>query len=1119
MKLTSILLLFCALHVSAAGYSQQISISKNETNLEEVFGEIKKQSGYLVFYSGQVNPAAHQLDVQFNNLPLREALDKCLQNQGLSYTIVNKTIVVKTNGQPARRLSAPAQMQLKGTVVDAQTQEPMIAVSIYLKNNRNRATQSDANGNFSITASTGEILVFSFIGYETQEITVDKDETLSIFLNPTVHQIQDVVITGYQQINRETYTGNVVTIQGEELKRMNPQSILESVQSFDPSFKMLDNNLLGSDPNSMPRINVRGATALPSISDTDNLLDRNNLSSNYNLPAFILDGFEVSLQKVTDLDINRIESVTLLKDAAATAVYGSRAANGVMVITTKAPIAGKLQLGYNYEFIFTGPDISDYNILNAEEKLAYEELAGLYLTGNSTANTQEQLDADYFLRRKNVVSGVNTHWISQPLQNAYGHRHTLFVQGGDETFRYGVDLRYHNAPGVMIGSGRTRYSGGMNFTYNPNRRLLFKNEVTVTQVQGKNSPYGDFSTYVRMNPYFPKTDSAGNLIQEVASWRIDTRASGEDQYKTINVFNPLFESSLSSFDESSYLEILDAFSADYRISDDFRLRGLVSLNKTTEQSDRFISPLSSEYFNYESSELNNRGYYRYGGANRLTIDGNVTLGYNKQINDHFFNLVLGANVLSSRFDFKSFEAQGFSNDRFTNIGFARTYRENTAPGGDVSLTRTAGTFFSGNYALKNRYLLDASFRYEGSSTFGANQRFAPFWALGLGWNIHHEEFLRDSELISQLRLKSSTGILGSVGFPAYLSRSIYQYHTANWYSTGLGATVMGFGNENLRWQKTQTYDVGLDIGFLQDRIVLTPRYYHKLTEGLITDINLAPSTGFTTYKENLGDMANEGFELYLQANLKRTENLNVNITGNLARNRNKLVKISNSLKAFNEKIDEMQTDPENNALAVPLLRYNEGQSINTIYAVRSLGIDPENGKEIFIKKDGSRTYTWDVKDTQPVGDTSPDAEGNLGGNISYKNFMISFNFYYRFGGDLYNQTLVDRVENADPRFNVDRRVLEERWKNPGDQALYKNIADLGSTHASSRFIQKDNLIELQSVYLSYDFNKAFIRKAGLQNLRTSVTMNDLFRSSSIEIERGINYPFARTVTFSLQASF
>ncbi|GAA4311886.1 TonB-dependent receptor [Mucilaginibacter gynuensis] len=1118
MKLTVLLLIIGSLHLSAAVYSQNVTISRHDASLETIFKDIKKQTGYLFFYTSSVNVSTPKQDVELKNVPLTEALNTCLANLKLVYTIVDKTIVIRNRGEGDPQIStADKKIQVSGKVIETENKNPIAGATVSVKNNKAIWAQTNEKGEFKINADVGDVLVISFLGFKPKEITLADGKFLLITLDVSVKVMDEMVITGYQSLKKETYTGNSVTISGDDLRKFNSQNVLKGIQASDPSFRILDNNLAGSNPNMLPNINVRGATTLPSIGD---VVNRNNLASTYNLPTFILDGFEVSLQKVIDLDINRIETVTILKDAAATAVYGSRAANGVMVITTRAPKAGQLQLTYNTELNVSAPDLTDYHVLNAKDKLEYEKLAGLYEYGGISAGSMQDLQNSYYSKLKNVVSGVNTYWLSQPLRNSYGQKHSIYAQGGDTSFRYGIDLRYQTNPGVMKGSDRTRYTGGMSFTYNPSKKLILRNDLSISQVSANNSKYGDFSTYVYMNPYYPITDDNGKLIREIANWVVDTKqnAPGKPQYVNQPVYNPLYESTLGNFDKTSYLELIDAFSVDWTMAPSLRLKGVMSVTKTKTTADKFASPLNNEFFEGPANEIQYRGRYNYASNDLLALDGNVRLIYNKQIGDHSLNFAAGVNVTSDKVDNKSFEARGFTNDRFTNIGFARTYTPGGAPGGNVTLSRLIGSFFSGNYSYKNKYLLDVSYRLDGSSAFGSERRFAPFYSGGLGWNIHREPFMANTS-ISRLKLTATAGLTGSVNFPAYLSKSIYSYQTANWYSTGIGALVNGYGNENLEWQKTIDFDLGLDIGFFKDRLLINPRYYHKLTKGLVTDINLAPSTGFTTYKENLGDMLNEGYELYLTVNAYRSKDWNINLVGNLAHNTNKIVKIANSLKAYNQLIDDLQQNEDNGLASTPLLRYQEGQSYNTIYAVKSLGIDPENGKEIFVKKDGSLTYVYDIKDTQPVGDATPKVAGNFGGNITYKQFQLSFSLYYRLGGQMYNQTLVDRVENANPRFNVDRRALDEKWKKPGDVTFYKNIADQGVTFASSRFVQKENLVELQSVNFSYDLKKDVAKKIGLQSLRPSITLNDVFRTSSIEIERGINYPFARNVTFSLLASF
>lgn len=1121
MKLTAIFMFIGIMHLSAAVYSQNVTISRHNANLKTIFKDIKSQTGYTFFYTEKINTTRQSIDIQLKDASIKEVLDYCLKGLKLNYTIVDKTIVIRqviTEQQPVTGYApAPQTINIKGVVMD-QSGETMVGVNIYLKTGKTLLGSTNEKGEFSVNVQPGDTLVFAFIGYKSREVVVQNSKSLVVKLEVSVGSMSNVVVTGYQTIKKETYTGSAVTVSGDDLKRTNPTNVIKAIASFDPSFRIGDNNLTGSNPNALPNVTVRGSTALPSVDGS--IVDRNNLSSTYNQPAYMLDGFQATLQQIVDLDIDRIASVTILKDAAATAVYGSRAANGVIVITTKAPKTGKLLLTYNAQLNISAPDLSSYHVLNAAQKLQYEKLAGLYTTGATTSTSQDNLDALYNHILENVVSGVNTYWLSQPLRNAYGMKHSLDAQGGDSTFRYDVYGRYQTNPGVMLGSSRNDYGGGMTFYYNPSKKLLFRNDLQINQENSVNSPYGNFSTYVAMNPYYPLTDANGNMLRELANWNVNTGALGPNQYVTENVLNPLYEAHVGNFDKAAYLELIDNLSVDYHITSALRLQGQISLTDHKGTSDRFISPTSDQYYYGPTDQIQNRGSYTYGSDDILQYDGRVQLNYYKQLGDHSVNLALASEVVSNMENIKSFEAVGFSNSTFTNVSFARTYLPNAAPGGDVLTTRTISNFLTGNYSYKNKYLFDATFNLNGSSSFGANKQFAPFWSTGIGWNMHKEDFMKNNfPAISRFKLTATTGLTGSVDFPPYLAKTIYTYQTSNWYSTGVGATVDGYGNENLQWQRTINYDLALELGLFGDRLVINPHYYYKLTKGLLTPINIAPSTGYTTYEDNLGDMRDKGEELYLTWNAYKSSSVNLNIVANFAHNRNAILHISDALKAYNESVDAYQANAANGVQATPLLRYAEGQSIYTIYGVKSEGIDPQTGKEIYVKKDGTLTFNYDVKDTQPIGDAEAKGEGNFGANITYKQFYLGFTFHYQFGGDYYNQTLVDRVENADPRYNVDIRALDQRWEKPGDVALYKNIADLGTTYATSRFVQRNNEVDMQSITLSYDITKKFAKKIGVQAMRLSLVANDLFTASSIQIERGIDYPYARNLTCTLQATF
>jgi len=1019
--------------------------------------------------------------------------------------------VAPVEKKEAEEQQKPVTVTIKGTVTD-DAGVALPGVTVVVKGTSNGVhTSNDGKYELKNVPEDAHIL-FSFIGFKSQEIVLRGQTVLNIRLKTDVQAVKDVVVTGYYEIKKESFTGIATVLTADDVKRVNPQNVLSSLQAYDPSFKLVENNILGSNPNRIPNINVRGTTALPSA-DVSKLTRNSMLTGVTNQPTFILDGYEVNVQTIFDLDPNRIASLTLLKDAAATAIYGSRAANGVVVIRTKTPKEGKLTVNYGYEMTVNAPDLSDYHVLNAADKLEYERLAKLYVSDE--VSTPLDLEMQYYQKKKNVLSGVNTYWLSQPLQVDLGHKHSLYLEGGTPVVKYGIDVRYQTNNGVMKGSYRKRYGLAASLSYNVQNKIQFRNQISISQVDGRESPYREFSNYVRMNPYYPMTDSTGRLMREIDKWSYRTGAAASP--KTDPVLNPLYEATTGSVEKSEYVEFMDAFSGEWTINPALRLRGQISLTKRRSTADKFVSPLSNEYYTVTGDGLKDRGKYTFSDEDFWQADGSLTLSYSKQIRQSFLNFSLATNIQNRSNDRKTFVAQGFSNDRFSQIGFARRYEIDGSPDGEFAQDRLVGSFLYANYSYKNKFLMDGTIRLDGSSKFGTDSRMASFWSYGIGYNVHNEKFI-NRNVISQLTLRATTGITGDVSFPSYLSNTTYQYYSNDWYSTGVGAIFKAYGNSALKWQRTKNYDASVELDLFNGRIYVNPRYYYKLTKDLLADIIVPPSAGFTEYKANLGEMINRGFELTIRSTVLRGKDWSFNMFANLVTNKNKITKISNALKSYNDKVDDKQ-ESDANLNSVPLLRFKEGESLNTIYAVRSLGIDPENGKEIFVKKDGTYTHTYSVKDQVPVGDMTTKVEGTFGAGMYYRNWIAEVRFYGKGGGDLYNQTLVDRVENADPRYNVDQRVLDSRWKNPGDHALYKDIADHGSTRTSSRFVQRDNVIELRSVYLAYNVPSAVARRYKMNNLRCALNLNDVWRTSTIQAERGIDYPFARTFTFSLSTQF
>lgn len=1095
--------------------------------LKEIFGLLENRYKVRINYTGQVigGMQAEPPQDKGTSVSFISYFNQFLQPLGLEAEqagndqyIVFRQLPVHLppagketdNIKPVPLQVQPVVLNIAGIVTD-DGGVPLPGVTVVVKGTQN-GVHTGNDGRYELKGVPENAhVIFSYIGFKAQEILLKGRKVLDVKLLTDVQAVKDVVVTGYYEIKKESFTGVSTVVSGDELKRVNPQNVLSSLQSYDPSFKLVENNLFGSNPNRIPNINVRGATALPAT-DVSKLTRSSILTGSVNQPTFILDGYEVNVQTIFDLDPNRIASMTLLKDAAATAIYGSRAANGVVVIRTKAPKEGKLSLNYTYDMNINAPDLSDYHVLNATEKLEYERLAKLY--ESNEVDDPVTLEMQYYQKKKNVLSGINTYWLSQPLQVELGHKHSIYLEGGTPVIRYGIDARYQTMNGVMKGSSRKRYGLTASLSYNVQNKLQFRNLFSISQVKATESPYREFSNYVRMNPYYPKTDSTGRLLRAVDKWNY--REGANASVGSTTVLNPMYEATIGSFEETDYVEFIDAFSGEWTIIPSLKLRGQISLTKRKSTADKFVSPLSNEFYNVSGDDLKDRGRYTYGDEDFWQADGSVTLSYSKQLRGHFLNMSLVANMQDKKNDSKTFEAKGFTNDRFSQIEFARKYADGS-PSGSFAQERLVGAFLNVNYSYQNRLLMDATVRTDGSSKFGTDSRMATFWAYGIGWNMHNEKFI-SRNVISQLTLRGTTGITGDVSFPAYLSNTTYQYYSDDWYSTGVGSVFIAYGNSALRWQRTRNYDAGFELDLFNGRFYINPKYYYKRTKDLLADIIVPPSAGFTEYKANLGEMVNRGFEINLRSNVLRGKDWSFNVFANVVSNRNRIVKISNALKSYNDKVDDKQeSDPNLNS--VPLLRYQEGQSLYTLYAVKSLGIDPENGKEIFVKKNGTLTHEYSVKDMVPVGDQTTRLEGSFGGSVFYGNWQMEVRFYGKGGGDTYNQTLVDRVENADPRYNVDARVLSSRWKQPGDHVLYKDIADQGSTRTSSRFVQRDNVVELKSVYLAYMVPASVIRRYKMNNLRFSLNMNDVWRTSTIEAERGIDYPFARSFTFSLSTQF
>lgn len=974
-----------------------------------------------------------------------------------------------------------------GTVYD-ENGDPMPLVTVQILG-QTGGFITDSKGHFEFkTKNATERVRVTFMGYKAKAVTLRGGTPLRIDLEPDNQTIESVVVTGFTKKDKKSYTGAQTTIKSEQLLSVGTKNLLQGLEAFVPGLQVVQQNNLGSDPNARPELNLRG---------------RATFSGAANLPLFVVDGAIVDVEYIYDMDMNTIESVTVLKDASASALYGAKAAAGVIVITTKPISEGAIRVNYSGTLRLSMPDLSDYHLLTPQQKLQYEDLAGLYKAGGAAMATSFDNQNSLDLIRDRVVrmiqSGTNTDWLAKPLRTGVSHSHTVSADGGDKYVRYGLSLRYGNETGVMMQSARERLSGTFKLSYNRQGKFFASNTLTVNRSTSQDPSYGSFSNFSKQNPYQSPYDANGELLAKLEH----------------NLDNPLYEASLGSFNRAGSMDFLNTTTAQYWIDRNLRIDGDFSFTTRNNYSRSFKSPLSYTFRN--ETDLTKKGSMTENLGRGLSFLGKLMVSYNRTFFEKLYvTSMAGSSLESTTADNSSYTSLGFYSDVLGHPNFALGYGGSTRPSGSESLATAAGFFFNGNAIYDNRYSVDVVYRYEGSSKFGKNQRFAPFWSLGTAWNIHNEKFFEGNKNIQLLKLRASIGYLGNISFDPYQALTTYTYNNRINYIVGAGSVPLAIGNPELKWERTLSKNVGLDLTLFKNRWDLTFDAYQKTTDNLLLDVSLAPSIGAVTARQNVGEVENNGIEFQTRVVPIQTKDLQWSLSLNYSYNRNKVKKVSDALKALNQK--NLGVDSLNRG-TTPLPLYEEGESLTALKVVPSAGIDPATGKEIFIKRDGSYTFTYDPNDRRVFGDTSPWAYGSLTSYLMYKGFSLNANFGYSLGATVYNATLASRVEGTKKEQNADRRVLESRWKQAGDVTRYRDIASTESPYQTSRFIQKEYYFTLRSLSLAYETEATWVKKLHMRRARVELLANDLFYLSTVKRERGLDYPFARSVEMSLRLSF
>lgn len=1073
-----------------------INLSLKDVSVKDALWEIEKQSKMVFVYNADDLAKAPRITLEVKSKTVRETLDILLKGSGFEYVIQQKTVVIKRKEISTNNV---LKISISGKVVDDRG-EALPGATILLKGTHLGVT-TDLHGKYSITIpDVGDpVLIFSFIGMKVKEEVVGGRKEINIILESDQTEMEEVVVTGIYSRKKESFTGSSQTYKAEELKMVGTQNLLQSLKTLDPAFNIIENNQYGSDPNRLPDIEIRGKTSIVGFKE--------QYGEDPNQPLFILDGFETTLQTIMDLSMDRVASVTILKDAASTAIYGAKAANGVVVVETKAPAQGRVRLSYNGSFDISFADLTDYNLMNAAEKLEFELLSGNF--DSNLPYSKEENMARYNRLLADVEKGVDTYWLAEPLRISINQRHNMYIEGGDQQMRYGLGVNYTNIQGVMENSCRQVFGGNLDLLYRKDK-LSFNNKLSVDYTK-TGDPVVAFSEYAQANPYYRKKNESGGIDK----WLETPYNPGESvgvHSSDLYVSNPLWNDALNSYEKGMSFGIRNSFNLEYRPFEFLYVRGRIGINKSTSEDESFRSPDDTSF---DGMDVLKKGSYENTRSDVWGYEGDMTVTYGQLLGEaHQINAVFGASFNETQSVSKFFDAIGFPEGNFTTPAFSNAYTENGKPSSTDYKKRSVNFYFNGGYSFKNRYLLDVNYRSDGTSVFGSNKKFTTTWAVGVAWNLHNENFIKNyTNLFSMLKIRASIGNPGNQNFGSFNTITTYKFNNWMMNNFGTGLLADAFGDPDLEWQKTIDKNIGFDLSMFNNRFHVTFDYYYKKTDPLMASIGMPLSVGVSSRLTNIGKQVGKGYNGTIKYAFVYRPKDRINWTTSVTFRHD---------EAYYDNIEDKLDDYNSENLSKNMTRYYDGGSPTALWTVRSAGIDPATGQEIFITKNGKPVFTYNYSDEIVVGDTRPKLEGVIGNILYFKGFSASLYLRYSVGSKSFNTTLYNKVENiskAGLSTNQDKRALYDRWHEPGDRAKYKGISLTDVVPISSRFVQKNNYLVLESIRVGYEFEQRWMEKLRFSGMTVSAYMNDICRISTIKDERGIDYPFARSVTFAISVNF
>ena len=952
--------------------------------------------------------------------------------------------------------------KVKGNVVSKSDNEPLIGVSILQKGTTNGVV-TDIDGNYELQIQGGETtLVFSYIGLQTQELKVNaRTGVLNVAMEDDSHLMDDVVVVAYGVRKKGTIAGSVSTVKNDKLENVPAPSFDQALQGQTTGLSVISNS---GEPSKAATFQIRGTNSINSGT----------------APLFILDGVPISSSDFNTISPSDIESISVLKDASSTSIYGARAANGVVVITTKRGLSmDKAKVTFRAQYGFSQLAQNNWNMMNTAERIQYEKEIGI--------DTGKDYD---------VLSRTNVNWLDMvfndraPLQN-----YEVSVNRATDRLNYFVSGGFYDQDGIAQSSTFRRYNMRANAEVKASDWLKVGTNSMVAYEEVEQADDGSYALYTPISacrfmlPYWNPYNEDGSLASEndgtwtgTGSNPIEWMANNPVTNKKYKVLSTVF----AEITPIKNLTIRAQFGADY------------------SHSTAFMQSFPSYIIN------NEMGTAGRNSSDMLNLTETTTVNYRWELNsDHSFNFLLGQEGVDYRSEGFQVITTGQSNDFLTNISSgtrASSWADSTTSYSYLSF------FGRGEYNYKDLYYADFSVRADASSRFGTGNRWAGFWSLGFMWNLKSEPFLKDIEWLSSAQIALSTGTSGNSSIPDYDHLALVS-GKAN-YEDQAGIYPSQSGNEDLSWEKLWSSNVALRLGFI-DRINLDIEFYNKKTTNMLM---LVPDsyalTGEGEHWDNIGAMLNRGVEFNVSADVIRTKDFVWSVNANASYNKNKLLELYNGVQEY-----------EVSTTATKLV---VGHSVSEFYINRYAGVNPANGDALWYTKDGQITNEYNEGDKVMTGKTF-DApwQGGFGTSLAWKGFSLAAQFSWVADRWMFNNDRYFEESNGlYAAYNQSKRLLYDRWKQPGD---ITDIPRHGVTpQFDDRFLENASFLRLKNVTLAYAFPQRLLSKTNFfssariylqgQNLLTFTGFTGLDPESSSNVYKA-QYPMSRQFTLGVEVSF